>query len=687
MQKIRLLFFIIPAIFSYYVYESSSVIDYLTKTKLDEYYYRMIKKSISSAFKDAYVYNEISANPPQPNFNNNYHQKIDIQKSINEINQTNINVYNFYQELKKRISDLKDLNIDIKNHNKHLDILSNLYLACPIDFVIKKDNNNLSKLYCSFNANYKNIFEKEIINEIKENMNSSIVSINGKDPYDYIINFGGNINSGKNPHATFSNKFNTHNGENLATYPLNKEDLNMEIIFQNGKKLNIKYVILSENKIKDLNSTLLKKYDYRKIKIKNKERDDDDNSIFDFFHCRIDNENKINIFSIDSLASYEIGYSNSEKIFYKCVKLFDKNNYPIVIIFNKNFNCKGYYHFLVPPPIPFIQKFFIEFISPLISVKYYKAEKINEMSNIKIQVEYGDNKISYFSEPLDLPNNIYQILISGKKHLKNKRKPTDILIYTDGNTRSFSSLLIKSLQYYGGGIVAGYFGIPNKKDIPFDSAQSSSEFISQERFLLKSGGYKELYEKYNISIEMPETSYFYGDFDFKNPLEYSVTPIDERVEIYQDFNYETYQIFVDEAKKILEKYKTECNPKNKKLVFVTYECDNKFENNYTHGGYECGDDGKWTKKCIPSYCDDGYAFSYTIKKCVSIMEKVDLSHMIVKHVIKYQVNSFIFYHICLFISIFILFGSFLYFSIFKKKNKNKHGKGNEYGEELINIQA
>ena len=70
-----------------------------------------------------------------------------------------------------------------------------------------------------------------------------------------------------------------------------------------------------------------------------------------------------------------------------------------------------------------------------------------------------------------------------------------------------------------------------------------------------------MYEKYNISIEIPETPYFYGDFDFKNPLEYSVTPIDERFEIYQDFNYKTYQTFVDEGKKILEKYKTECNPK------------------------------------------------------------------------------------------------------------------------------
>ena len=70
-------------------------------------------------------------------------------------------------------------------------------------------------------------------------------------------------------------------------------------------------------------------------------------------------------------------------------------------------------------------------------------------------------------------------------------------------------------------------------------------------------------------------------------------------------------------KKIFEKYKTQCNPKNKKLVLVNDECYNIFENNYTHGGYICGDNGKWSKKCVPSYCDPGYIFNYTSNKCES----------------------------------------------------------------------
>ena len=70
---------------------------------------------------------------------------------------------------------------------------------------------------------------------------------------------------------------------------------------------------------------------------------------------------------------------------------------------------------------------------------------------------------------------------------------------------------------------------------------------------------------------------------------------------------------------IFEKYKTDCNPKNKNLVKVTEECDNKFGNNYTHGGYECGSNGKWTNKCVASYCDMGYFFNQKIYSIACII--------------------------------------------------------------------
>jgi hypothetical protein len=294
-------------VFSSYVYESSSVIDYISQPVLDEYTYRVIKRSFALVFEDAYSYMEIATNPPQPDFDNNYHEKVDISKLIYGINQTNINVYQFYQELKQKISALKDLNVDFQNNFKHLNILNELYLAFPIDFIIKKTN-NIPELYCIYNTRYMNIFEQKILDEIKENMDSPIDSINGQDPFDYITNFGGNIKSGKNPHSSFTNKFNTHNGLNLATYPLDEKDLTMHISFRNGQNLNITYVIISTNEIPSLNTTLIKPFEEPKV-IKEEEKEIEwEISYPELFKCKVDTQNQVNVYfleSLDSSRSYE----------------------------------------------------------------------------------------------------------------------------------------------------------------------------------------------------------------------------------------------------------------------------------------------------------------------------------------------------------------------------------------------
>ena len=675
MMKIYIFAFLIPILLSHYAYDSSKVIEYLSQSSLDEYYYRVIKRSFALIFADAYAYNEIAVNPPQPNFDNNYFQKVDIQKSIYAINQTHIDVYKFYQELKKRIADIKDLQFKFKTEYKAFKILNELFLACPIDFTIKKTNEK-PELFCIFNEKFMKLFPQNVTDEIKANLDCPIDSINGKDPFDYIAEFGGNINAGKNPHSTLSNKFNTHNGESLATYPLNEEDLYMEINFKNGKKVNFKYVIISQNQIGDLNDTLISEIEYKK------EEKKEDNDIqwevtHDLFKCKVDNGNQANIFYLHNINPSSEPYDNYEGNLINCIDLFDQNNYPIIVIFGKNVRYDA----------PHLPKYLVELISPLISMKYYKADKIHQVSLEKIPIEYGVKNFSYYKVPIDLSYELNEKLIEKRKTLKNKRKPTDILIYTDGNLVSVDAVFMKSFQYYGAGIVAGYFGNPNKNNVPFDSAQSCGIFINQKAFEIRSSrGYgKELVKRYSTIVDMPYVPMFFGDFDFHYPIEYSVLPVDERVEIFEYLKGSNYQMFIDEAKKILEKYKNQCNPKNKKLVLVNNECDNKFGNEYTHGGYECGDDGKWTNNCVPSYCDPGYVFNYKENKCVSIMEKVDFSSMVVKHVIKYHTKeSLDFWTIFPIISIIFILGIIYYYTMIKKNKKNVKKDENE--EELVSIE-
>ena len=102
-----------------------------------------------------------------------------------------------------------------------------------------------------------------------------------------------------------------------------------------------------------------------------------------------------------------------------------------------------------------------------------------------------------------------------------------------------------------------------------------------------------------------------------NPREYILNPVDERVDIYSSYDDSLYEQFIGKAKEIFEKYndKKECNPKNKLLTLMDDKCKNINGKN-VHGGFECGDDGKWSGNCIPFYCDFGYYYNHYLKECV-----------------------------------------------------------------------
>ena len=331
------------------------------------------------------------------------------------------------------------------------------------------------------------------------------------------------------------------------------------------------------------------------------------------FKCRVDEINRVNVYYIKSFSPEN--HTLYKEIFFNCIYLFDQNKYPIIVILNKN---NGGYADL--------PKLMLELISPLISISKFMATKINKymkkrknlfkFDNI-IEIDYGENNKVNLSEPLEDLIWINEEIINHKKKLKNKRKPTDILIYTDGYSFSAASTFIKYIQYYGGGIVVGFFGNLNVNNIPFDSGQSSSSIFENETlYFQSSNAYKYLNDKYNITLVMPGNQNFFDDLNLNIPLEYLVTPVDERVEIYQHFKDINYNLFINEALKIIKRYKMKCNSNNKKLILITKKCDGKFENKYTHGGYECGDNGFWSNKCVPSYCDIEFVFNHKLKKCI-----------------------------------------------------------------------
>ena len=125
-MKIFVFSLIIPVLFSFYVYDSHGVMDVLNnKPKLDEYYYRVLKRSFVLSLEDLYAFTDIAKNPPQPDFDQNYHQKVDAQQIIKDINHTDtsLTLYQLYRKIRNAIADLKDPSIFIETKYKSLNYL------------------------------------------------------------------------------------------------------------------------------------------------------------------------------------------------------------------------------------------------------------------------------------------------------------------------------------------------------------------------------------------------------------------------------------------------------------------------------------------------------------------------------------------------------------------------------------
>ena len=198
------------------------------------------------------------------------------------------------------------------------------------------------------------------------------------------------------------------------------------------------------------------------------------------------------------------------------------------------------------------------------------------------------------------------------------KKPTEIIIFTDGYSFSCTSTLITGLQTYGAAIIVGYNSRPDLEKKYFDASQSNSGVTTYEGLSVT-----ENLANLNYSISITNVELFNPNDknNPKTPYEFSVNPVDEIAEIYRYYDDEIYDRFINEANKIFKKYNDledgECNPDNKYLFYETEDCDSKLNIENAHGGYLCGTDGKWDKNnCLAAYCDDGYILNDERTKCI-----------------------------------------------------------------------
>ena len=413
--------FLFKISYNIYIYQPNLFFKYVEEEKVDKNDLDNIITKFSDGFEDVYAYYTLSKNPPKTEYSDIIHNKVDIKEELKQINTTNKSFYSFLQDFLKVFGKLKDghTTILLTGINDFSDLFykSAISIYFPVIFNIRNDTNEIPRMYSKPNINdnlnkqFKN--SSKVFEVINSSIDSPIKAINGEDPFDFINKLGSEFRDIRNPHGSFTLKFNTINKTPLYLMPLYKENLtNFTVEYENNLTFKTDLFIMSDQNIflkhditpiQTINNFLLnsnifenilndfiyipeiKELPYELMKL-NKygqfefELDSHINSLNEtsiswkdwnyttpdnFFKCRVDKENEFNVYFI---RSFFPGDNSTLTKFIdtieKCVKLFDKdeNNFKTILITSMNGGGAGV-----------LAEFLLEMISPYTSINIYAS--------------------------------------------------------------------------------------------------------------------------------------------------------------------------------------------------------------------------------------------------------------------------------------------------------------------------
>ena len=658
--------------FEFDILTFDEAVDYLNNISYTQEDYDIIIENLINLFNEYYVYLDISKNPPSP------YNPVDLIYELQSINTKDITFYEFYLQLFSIFPKLQDEHIQI-----FLKRVKELEYVSPVIYYIKTINNK-NYLYLKIIEIASYFYNKYLLNEINKNLNNSIKDINGKEPFEFIQSFG-RYQKVKSEHAQFINnlKEDVILGH-LNLYPFIKEDLtNITITFDNNKSINFDYKIVKpkkmSRKLQEFYEKEMKenKYNIKKptiIEINKKFIEEKNNirnlkeSIWDYEYekklkLKVDDKNKVNViyqksFFIDIIEETEQIDEDAIEFHKIITRKINNNNYPIILI--EDYNGGGLIDFA------FIM---LNVLNSKLSVNTINvANRFNQYTHYnETEIDNYGNGIKHNRTKIERKDFSHHYLKFENITVKN-RKPTEIIVFTDGYSYSGTSVLIKNLQETGNAIIVGFNGIPSedKKNEKFDSCQAPSTILQNV-----DDSFMDILKEYGI--ELKEITYqesFNDSYINKKvtpiPRDFIINPIDERSNIYGIYNDDKYLEFVKEAKRIFKKYETQCNSDNKNMVLLSDSC--KFDDKNKIGGFKCIN-GKWSKKCQVSNCKKPYIFNTYTKECeISYIYNIEKKIEKEKEQLKGSKGTSNIKIILIIIFIFIAF--ILYIRCKNRKNRN-----------------
>ena len=658
-MKIFILIFLIIILIKAQDYED------LLNEKVSEEFCQQVIGNLTTIIDSLYIYSDFIKAPKQPQGYENYTPQVDLINELNNINKKERTFLDFYRDIIKILDKARDGHFTfeaLKTPNGNN--ISMFSYCTPFNYYIKKiydDNGEVTDTYLTIHTSFgcDEQYTEETLLKIEELEEKKIISINNLPPYDYLEEMSLKFWPIHSPQARFIKLFNDISSLPIDTYPFKKEELNIKIVFENNETLEIEYQPTYESSDNEEYLKFFKaekqkmhkyyfpltvediklKYKIKKGLIFQKEIPWDFTSTSQLIRCKVDETNKYNVIFQNGFRPDLEDLGDYEETMYQCFNEFYSNDFKIIVIVSMS--PGGYVSFCIPfanylqpkiekptysalKPSNINNEFFIkymDFMNPDTCVPFNDKDNFLEGEEDKYSEQVIHKKTKIFDEldiyyKLIMEKNKRQYISEGKT-----KKPTEIIVFTDGFSFSCASTLMTRLQVHGSAIVVGYNSRPDLDKKYFDASQSNSGVYPYENL-----EYVKNLNELGFQIQITNSEGFSPNDKNtpRTPYEFLVHPVDEISKIYRVYLDDIYDRIIKEADSIFKKYNDlengECNPDNKFLYYETSECDSIINIDKAHGGYLCGSDKKWNKShCIAAYCDKGYILNNERTKCEKSM--------------------------------------------------------------------
>jgi len=569
---------------------------------------------------EVYAYVDIAKNPPsEPE---GYFNKIDYAVELENLKKTLAEsggvVSKVFRPAMKFVNQYHDAHFNLYSYfygeGDYKNIFSSILCNLPFSFEIDVDGDERRVKI----KNPMNSLPSETVDKINNMYNEGyyVSSVDNGDAFEFFYNFFGEYDNMKSPQGRLINAMyeSTYSSFSLLEFPLDNAFEEHTVVFSDPDSTSFTYNLTFWNN------------PFAATRDNREKRDT-------YLQCGTMND--MNYIQIRSFSADNPTVYIQELI--GCVSIFDSNDLPITIILP--YNSGGSYKVMSPTQIMLMPKSNFNIYGSMRKSEWTRYLAVDKKFCQNYYFGFDNETCTVFNDSSVASfwdNTIIDDFGNGVKHnrterafgafkeslasvfplvMKNVRKPTDIIVATDGYCFSACSFFVNGILRSGSAIVAGFGPTVPGYDYFAAGQCSSTEVDMEEGFDVVSNNSVYGLKFRTVAVE----SYDPYDPNDYIPDDYKILNIDKHTGYYKRFSLgSTSDIpeLLRYTSALHEEFKTKCNSSNTRLRLISEDCES--DDPYAvASGYVCGSNGEWDKSsCKTVFCQDGYIVDFATDKCV-----------------------------------------------------------------------